>query len=86
MLSIRLLALSTTVVALGCGGKTDSSTDQSTDTGSTTGDTGDTVPQYEEGCILVDGEGGYKWLEDALEVAGEGSTVSLCEGEMDLSI
>ena len=86
MLSLRILALSTTLVAVGCGKGTDSSTDQGTDTGGGPSDTGDTTPQYEEGCILVDGAGGYKWLEDALEVAGEGSTVSLCEGEMDLSI
>ncbi|MEC7239631.1 MAG: right-handed parallel beta-helix repeat-containing protein [Myxococcota bacterium] len=86
MLSLRLLALTTTVLALGCGGGKDALNDDGLDTGSGPDDTGDTTPKYEEGCILVDGAGGYKWLEDALEVAGEGSTVSLCEGEMDMSI
>ena len=85
MHSLRILALSTSLVALGCS-KDSTSTDQGSDTGTVSTDTGDTTPQYEEGCILVDGSGGYKWLEDALEVAGEGSTISLCEGEMDLSI
>jgi len=78
------LALSTSLIALGCS-KDSTPTDNGTDTG-TNQDSGDTEPQYEEGCILVDGAGGYKWLEDAMEVAGEGSTITLCEGELEMSI
>lgn len=37
-------------------------------------------PDYEEGCITVDGAGGYKWINDAIAVAGEGATIALCEG------
>jgi hypothetical protein len=84
MRSLRILALSTSLIALGCS-KDSSPTDDRTDTGTST-DTGDTQPKYDEGCILVDGAGGYKWLEDAMEVAGEGSTITLCEGELALSI
>lgn len=47
----------------------------------------DTGPQdsgpdvhYDEGCITVDGAGGYANLADALTVASEGSTVVLCAG------
>jgi hypothetical protein len=43
-------------------------------------DTGDDPgPTYEEGCITVDGAGGYKWINDAIAVAGDGSTIELCE-------
>ena len=84
MSALRILALSTSLIALGCS-KDSPPTDDGSDTG-TNQDSGDTVPQYEEGCILVDGAGGYKWLEDAMEVAGEGSTITLCEGELAMSI
>jgi len=78
------MALSLSVISLGCS-KDQPSTDEQ-DTGIVGTDTGETGPQYEEGCILVDGAGGYKWLEDAMTVAGEGSTITLCEGELNLSI
>lgn len=39
---------------------------------------GDTGEDYPEGCILVDDEGGYAYLADALEVAEEGSVITLC--------
>jgi len=42
------------------------------------GDTGDTGPDYEDGCILVDGAGGYAWINDAIAVADNGSTIELC--------
>ena len=53
-----------------------------------TGEIEDTEPEYnfEEGCILVDGEGGYRWVTDALTVADPGSTITLCAGEMEESI
>jgi hypothetical protein len=70
---------------MGCAKDAAPTDDDGSDTGTTT-DSGDTEPQYDEGCILVDGAGGYKWLEDAMEVADEGSTISLCEGELAISI
>lgn len=33
---------------------------------------------YEEGCHLVDGAGGYAWINDAIAVADPGSTIELC--------
>ncbi len=53
-----------------------------------TGEIEDTEPEYnfEEGCILVDGEGGYRWVTDALVVADPGSTITLCAGEHEESI
>ncbi len=44
-----------------------------------TDDSGGEQENYEPGCILVDGEGGYALLEDAQTVASEGSTLSLSE-------
>ena len=41
-------------------------------------DTAEPGPDYEDGCILVDGSGGYAWIKDAIEVANEGSTIELC--------
>ncbi|MEE2751618.1 MAG: right-handed parallel beta-helix repeat-containing protein [Myxococcota bacterium] len=53
-----------------------------------TGDIQDTDPSvvYDEGCILVDGEGGYQWLADAITVADSGSTITLCDGEINESV
>ncbi len=58
------------------------------DTGSDTDTGGDTAEPiaYEEGCITVDGEGGYKWLNDAIDVAEEGATIELCEGEYEEAV
>lgn len=58
---------------LGCGDK-----DGGSDNGGTADDTGGGGPSYEEGCITVDGGGGYAWINDAVEVASEGSTIELC--------
>jgi hypothetical protein len=46
----------------------------------TTGTTGTTEPgpDYDGGCILVDGAGGYAWITDAIEVASAGSVIELC--------
>ncbi len=52
-----------------------------TDPNGTTDDSGDPGPSYDEGCILVDGAGGYAWITDAIEVASEGSVIELCAGE-----
>ncbi|MCB9745468.1 MAG: right-handed parallel beta-helix repeat-containing protein [Alphaproteobacteria bacterium] len=76
---LALLLLSP-LLALGCGEKDGDDTGASDDTG------GDNLPDYEEGCILVDGQGGYAWLSDALEVASEGSTIELCEGDFDQGV
>ncbi len=43
-------------------------------------DTHDSAPVYDDGCITVDGAGGYAHLADAITEAEEGSTISLCEG------
>lgn len=67
---LSLLSLTGLLVS-GCGGKNDSGE---------TGDSVDTQPVYDEGCITVDGEGGYAHLVDAITVADEGSTIALCEG------
>lgn len=67
---LSLLSLTGLLVS-GCGGKNDSGE---------TGDSVDTQPVYDEGCITVDGDGGYAHLVDAITVADEGSTIALCEG------
>lgn len=48
-------------------------------------DSGD-GPNFESGCILVDGGGGYRFLADALTVADEGATITLCEGTLDETV
>ncbi len=57
---------------VGCDGPKDGGKD----------DTGDSVPEvvYDEGCITVDGAGGYAHIADAIYVADEGSTIALCAG------
>lgn len=69
--SVVLLSAIGLAVLPGCDGKAPD------DTGSK-----DTAPDvhYEEGCITVDGAGGYARLGDALTVASEGSTIVLCAG------
>lgn len=71
------LLLSTFAACKGGGGGADD-TDPDTDS--------DTTSTYEEGCITVDGAGGYAWLADALTVAGDGATIALCEGAITESI
>ncbi|MCB9746363.1 MAG: right-handed parallel beta-helix repeat-containing protein, partial [Alphaproteobacteria bacterium] len=76
---LALLLLSPLLIT-GCGEK------EGDDSGSTDDSGVDSRPDYEEGCILVDGAGGYAWLADALEVAGEGSVIQLCEGDFDQGV
>ncbi len=56
------------------------------DTGKATTDTTDTTVEYDVGCILVDGTGGYAHLQDAVTVADEGSVITLCDGTYEESV
>ncbi|MFN7143505.1 MAG: right-handed parallel beta-helix repeat-containing protein, partial [Myxococcota bacterium] len=60
--------------------------DDKGDTAGTTGDTGDTDVTYEEGCITVDGGGGYAKLADAVTVAPDGGVIELCAGTYDEAV
>lgn len=54
---------------------------------SDTGTSGGTDPVvYESGCITVDGEGGYKYIQDAITVASEGSIIALCDGTYEEAV
>ncbi len=56
--------------------------------GSDTADTAgtDTGTNYAEGCITVDGAGGYALINDAIAVASEGATIQLCEGTYEQAV
>ncbi len=54
--------------------------------GEDTGDTADTDVHYDEGCITVDGGGGYANLADAVTVAPEGGIIELCDGDYTQAI
>jgi hypothetical protein len=56
------------LVALACNGG-----------GNGNGNGDDTDPQFDPGCILVDDGGGYANLVDALTVADDGATITLCD-------
>jgi hypothetical protein len=71
----RYLPASALVLLLGCPPPED--TEKPDDTGFEETDTPDT---YEEGCITVDGDGGYASLNDAIFLADEGATIEVCEG------
>ena len=66
-------------VLVACNGKANGGGGGSDDTGGTGegGGEGGGIT-YEEGCITVDGGGGYAWINDAITVADEGSTINLC--------
>jgi hypothetical protein len=49
-----------------------------------TDDSGDYVP--EPGCILVDGNGGYALLQDAIHLAANGSVITVCEGNFEEAV
>lgn len=73
---ILLLSLPLTLT-LACGDKEGNGQGSGADGSDGTGGTGGTIT-YDEGCILVDGDGGYAWINDAIAVASEGSTIELC--------
>lgn len=77
--ALRLSGLSLLLLVAACK---DAGDDSPTDDSTTPDDSA--PPDYEEGCILVDGGGGYAYLADAYTVADEGSTITLCEGVMAL--
>ena len=58
------------------------------DTNKDTGPADDTATPivYDEGCILVDGAGGYAWLNDAITVAQEGATIEVCAGSYEEAV
>ena len=67
---MRLMTLSTPLaLILACGEKDPS--DNTTDTGTIEEDI-----TYESGCFVVDGGDGYKYLNDAIAMADEGSQIS----------
>jgi hypothetical protein len=76
----RLLLAPTLSILLGCPPPED--TEKPDDTG---GDTGEPAV-YEEGCITVDGGGGYASLNDAIHLASEGSTIEICEGAFEEAV
>lgn len=82
MRSIPLFVTSLLLVA--CNGPGSDAAD-SGDSGDNGGDSGDTG-SYAEGCITVDGGGGYALLADALTVAPEGATIELCAGDYAESV
>ncbi|MCP4804687.1 MAG: hypothetical protein GY913_33930 [Proteobacteria bacterium] len=69
-----ILLLAAPLLALGCnnGGNGDGSND----TGPSD-DSGIGTPNYDEGCLVLDGGQSFAWLSDALVVADEGSTIDL---------
>jgi len=71
----RFLLASSLILLLGCPPPED--TEKPDDTG--VDDTGE-PETFEEGCITIDGEGGYASLNDAIHLADEGATLELCEG------
>ena len=80
------LALVATLAIIGCNSDGSGDTGKAGTTSETT-EPGTTPPgqTYEPGCILVDGAGGYAYLADAIEVASDGSTITLCNGVLDQS-
>jgi|GEM_PF-2175826 len=56
--------------------------------GGDTGGGGDGGSPFETGCITVDGAGSYAWINDAQQVAIDGSTISLeaCTGTHDEAV
>ncbi|MFH1468698.1 MAG: right-handed parallel beta-helix repeat-containing protein [Pseudomonadota bacterium] len=68
------------LLAAGCP-PTDDTDSKPDDTGDT-----DTHVHYDEGCITVDGDGGYAWLNDAIAVATPGATIEVCAGEFEEAV
>lgn len=79
---LAILCLS---LAVACSSdKSDTGSGSGTGDGGT-GDGGDGGTP-EDGCILVDGAGGYALLADAIEAADSGATITMCEGTFDESV
>ncbi len=64
-----------------CAGGADADKDSGGISGDGGDGGGDGGVEYEEGCILVDGAGGYRWINDAIAVASPGSVIELCAEE-----
>ncbi|MDP2306401.1 MAG: right-handed parallel beta-helix repeat-containing protein [Pseudomonadota bacterium] len=70
------------VLLTGCTGPSDKA-----DTGTNPDDTGDTdTVEYDQGCITVDGGGGYANINDAITVAPEGAVIALCDGTYEEAV
>ena len=65
-------------LTLACAGADKGGGEDSGSAGDAASDGADGTIDYEEGCILVDGEGGYAWINDAIAVAEPGATIELC--------
>jgi parallel beta-helix repeat protein len=72
----RRSALLLTSLLAACAGAADKTGGGGVDDTASGGDDGG--PDYEEGCITVDGEGGYAWINDAIAVAEPGAVIMLC--------
>ena len=85
--SLVALTLSFGVLATGCSDQQLNSKEDGGGDGGTTSPTGGEgegeEDNYEDGCILVDGGGGYRWINDAITVAVDGSVIELCATEGD---
>jgi hypothetical protein len=79
----KMPSIFATLLFFGCGEPGASTTASTTNTG-TTGTT--TLPTYDEGCILVDGSGGYAHLVDAVTVAQDDAVITLCDETVDESV
>lgn len=66
------------VLLTGCPGSSDDA--PADDTG------GDGPIVYEEGCITVDGGGGYAHINDAITVAADGAVIELCDGTYEEAV
>jgi hypothetical protein len=76
----KMPSIFATLLLFGCGDPGASTTATTTNTGTTT------LPSYDEGCILVDGSGGYAHLVDAVTVAQDDAVITLCDETVDESV
>jgi hypothetical protein len=70
------------VLLTGCSGPSDK--DDTASGGDDTGETDEVV--YDQGCITVDGGGGYAHINDAITVAPEGAVIALCDGTYEEAV
>ncbi len=79
---MRLIALMMLPLMIACP-----TTKPEDDTGTIADDSGTTGNTYfEPGCITVDGGGGYKYLQDAITAAADGSVIVLCDGTYEEAV